>query len=466
MKNAIIWEFDNFLVREVIEDLERDNIIKIKKWFVNDKYINDNFFDNKNCIVNWFELIIKGDINQKRDIKIEDKLYNNLFLKFNMFIDLLVRHSFFTNQHNYENINIINMFIKYFYCMLIEENIEVIIFPDIPHDLPNYMLYCIAKEINIKTIILVPTFFVDKFYYLLDIEDYGIFDNSEIYCCENEKINLNKEYKKDLFYMKKPCLKSKIKRKFRFVINFSGWINERVEIICRKKYLYIGIYEFLLTKIIKSTKLKLENYLYEDTINKRGMGIDLNLKYVYFPLHLQPEMTTSVLGGIYSDQLLAIERLAKIIPNDWYIYVKENPKQTSYMRGKFFFRRLNLISKAILVSKDVDTYDLMDKCQFVATITGTAGWEAITGGKNVLVFGKAWYINFPGVFKYDENLKIKDIIEFKINHKKIENRLEEMLMKTVKGVVNTDLLLGINNFNYENNKKDIYKFFLWIMNYI
>ena len=68
--------------------------------------------------------------------------------------------------------------------------------------------------------------------------------------------------------------------------------------------------------------------------------------------------------------------------------------------------------------------------------------------------------------KYDENLKIKDIIEFKINHKKIENRLEEMLMKTVKGVVNTDLLLGINNFNYENNKKDIYKFFLWIMNYI
>ena len=50
--------------------------------------------------------------------------------------------------------------------MLIEENIEVIIFPDIPHDLPNYMLYCIAKELNIKTIILVPSFFLDKFHYI------------------------------------------------------------------------------------------------------------------------------------------------------------------------------------------------------------------------------------------------------------------------------------------------------------
>lgn len=229
MKNAIIWEFDNFLVRDVIESLDTNNIIKIKRWFVNDKYINDDFFKNKKNIVNWFELIINGDINKNNDIKIEDKIYDNLSKKFNMFIDLLIRHSYFTNQHNYESINVINMFIKYFYFILTKENIEVIIFPDIPHDLPNYMLYCIAKELNIKTIILVPSFFLDKFHYIFNIEEYGVFDNSDVYSIENNKIKLKKEYKKELFYMVKPSIKEIIKKNFRFILNFqNGLMREKI----------------------------------------------------------------------------------------------------------------------------------------------------------------------------------------------------------------------------------------------
>ena len=38
---------------------------------------------------------------------------------------------------------------------------------------------------------------------------------------------------------------------------------------------------------------------------------------------MQPEMTTASLGGKFSDQLLAIEQLAMIVPNECSIYVKE-----------------------------------------------------------------------------------------------------------------------------------------------
>ena len=73
------------------------------------------------------------------------------------------------------------------------------------------------------------------------------------------------------------------------------------------------------------------------------------------------------------------------------------------MRGKYFFDRLKLIKNAVLVDSSYNTYDLISKSKFVATITGTAGWEAISGGENVLIFGLAWYKNYQVCF----NIMIK-----------------------------------------------------------
>ena len=42
--------------------------------------------------------------------------------------------------------------------------------------------------------------------------------------------------------------------------------------------------------------------------------INFEEKFVYFPLPMQPEMTTSAIGGEFRDQLLALERLSNILP--------------------------------------------------------------------------------------------------------------------------------------------------------
>src|SRR4030043_207253 len=47
-----------------------------------------------------------------------------------------------------------------------------------------------------------------------------------------------------------------------------------------------------------------------------------NKPYIYFPLHYQYEATTCPMGGIYSDQLLAIELLSRA---GIQVYVKEHP---------------------------------------------------------------------------------------------------------------------------------------------
>ena len=66
---------------------------------------------------------------------------------------------------------------------------------------------------------------------------------------------------------------------------------------------------------------------FETLLEFESQEIKLDCEYVYFPLQLQPELTTSTLGGGFSDQLLAIEKLADIIPDKCFIYVKENPSK-------------------------------------------------------------------------------------------------------------------------------------------
>lgn len=120
--------------------------------------------------------------------------------------------------------------------------------------------------------------------------------------------------------------------------------------------------------------------------------------FIYVPLHLQPEMTTDSLGGVFCDQLLMLERLAAALPPDHWLYVKENPKQTTMMREESFFARLAALPRVRLMATTEPSLGLIRASRAVATVTGTAGWEAVQLGRPALLFGTAWYKGLPGVF--------------------------------------------------------------------
>ncbi len=132
---------------------------------------------------------------------------------------------------------------------------------------------------------------------------------------------------------------------------------------------------------------------------------DFSLPYVYFPLNFQPERTTSPQGGIFHDQILAAETLAAALPTGWELYIKEHPSQwwlrgkTRYSSARYrgYYKRLAEVPHTRLVPIYTDTFELLAKSKTVATVTGTAGWEALLRGKPVLVFGIPWYRDCPGV---------------------------------------------------------------------
>ena len=162
-----------------------------------------------------------------------------------------------------------------------------------------------------------------------------------------------------------------------------------------------------------------------------------NLKFIYFPLHLQPEMTTSTLGGIYVDQVLAIEKLHQILPDGWSIIIKENPKQTFQYRPKSFFERIRCLDNAKFVGPEASSKLLIKHSQIVATITGTAGWEAIRLGKPTVVFGNAWYKDFEGVHPFNNEICLKTVANSKVERLKLENNFKDFIKSCHFGIIDS-----------------------------
>ena len=491
MKNIIIWGFNSESAAQAINTLKEKNIIDVKAWIGD---VPESTHDVIGFLVGDF----KKDQYRGRGQDIYDEIFCNSIYQF---MDMMSRHSFYAEKSFYDYLNIFNMQFDLFSNLLTENNIDVVLFSGLPHEGPDLILYEISKRLNIKTIMFYQTMFPNKFFYMFDVEDFGKFNEVELI---NEKPNLkiDNRHEKNLFYMADmkqyrygffslqrgsfgsfvlSLLFSLFKRKNYMV--FKGFLqryfkynvskndsppHSKHQIDRTNKGAYspriiFSVIKDLLVRFKSFSKRFLQRYSNyreskKDLSNVLSHEIDLNKKFVYFPLHLQPELTTSAIGGVYVDQLLTIERLSKIVPEDWFIYVKENPKQTELMRGKWFFVRLRLIRNVKVVSPDFDTYSLIKNCIFVATITGTAGWEAISGGKNVLVFGNPWYKSLPGVFSYDEDFKLEDLLKYKINHDELEKELNLLLCKTGDGIIDESYSVLVENFNTIDNASNIATF--------
>jgi len=368
--------------------------------------------------------------------------YDEFFEKnFNWFIELYSRKKP-VNFGYFEFKNAFNLYFYYFYEIL--KKTETIIFSTMPHYGFDYLFYKMAKEIfNIKTHIFYPSLFPNRMWYIDKIEDYGKFKKmKQINSPASLNIKIKKEFKKELFYMKK---KKNIKNNclYKFLKETGDSFNffNKTKIISFTE------------AVLKFQRCKKYQNNYKKYFSKENIT---NENFIYFPLHMQPELTSSILANKYSDQLLAIEKLSKFIPEDWKIYVKENPKQTFYQRDDLFFKRLLNIKKVKLIDKTVNTYDLIKNAKFIATLTGTAGWESISGGKPTLIFGNTWYESLPGVFKFNEKLTYEEIINYKINHQELEKKLNTLLSYTFKGIIDKNYIAIYSEFDKSKNNELIY----------
>jgi hypothetical protein len=159
--------------------------------------------------------------------------------------------------------------------------------------------------------------------------------------------------------------------------------------------------------------------------------IDFVKPFIFFPLHMQPEKTTSAFGGVFEDQYVALKILSDAVQGKFRIYVKEHPAQMTpnrieniHYRTTAFYRRIAQLDSIFLLSEDAPYDQLLEESAFVATIAGSAAWEKMLRGSPVLVFGEPWYKSCRACFAAKSSAEISEVIPQIMNMRMHQVELE------------------------------------------
>lgn len=379
-----------------------------------------------------------------------EKFYN---AHFKDYLVMITRRGLtYTTLH--EAMNEFSLAYHYFAVLLTRKKITLVLFENMPHEGQDFVLYQLAKRIGIKTLICYQTLFADKFFMVTAMEDLGPFNTCpELF--DGGRVVLAPGYRQQS-------------------VNMDGFnlADSRVGVKPRP-----GINpRFVAGRTLRSVKDRIKSALIKNSapnwqrsyvrrLSKHALNsnavdelIASERRFVYFPLHLQPELTTATFGGVYQDQLYAIELLSTLLKEDCMILVKENPKQTFFQRGELFFLRLGALGNVRLVNGAYSTYTLLEESQFAATISGTACWEALKGGKKCLIFGQAWYSALPGCYTYRENFDFEQFLAAtrrEVPFDELRAAFERLMSKAGDGVIDKDYSCLVAGFEAEANAKKV-----------
>lgn len=292
------------------------------------------------------------------------------------------------------------------YQLIRKHHLKRLIFAQVPHKGADVILYHLAELMGLDTTLCVQTPAINPEYYTIvsKIEDIGIYSSA----APKSQLPIDtRPPEQKPFYTRRH--KNKYRHAFwqlliailkftQVLATFKPRSSRRIHLdkICRA----VKRLHFLLQR--PPISLSLEQL---KTLVKRN-------KYIYAPLHLEPEMVIDILGGRYREQALFIMKLREKIPDEISIIVKENPAQTTYGRDKFFYETILGLHNVVYIREDVDTFSLIKDAHAVAAVLGTAGWEALRLGKPVITGGHAWYGCLPGVFHVD-TFSYRDLVDFK-----------------------------------------------------
>lgn len=178
----------------------------------------------------------------------------------------------------------------------------------------------------------------------------------------------------------------------------------------------------LLNAISNSIKTKLRwRYINKHLVK----NVDVTKKFIYYPLHIEQERSTLIATPFYTNDIEFIKNIAKSVPIDHILYVKEHPSQlTRHWRNKDFYQNLEKIPNVTVIHPHSSSIELLKNCSMVITRSGTVALEAVFYEKPSITCADFDYTLLPSVERLG---KIEDLpklisqsLEKKFNSKSLD----------------------------------------------
>ncbi len=117
---------------------------------------------------------------------------------------------------------------------------------------------------------------------------------------------------------------------------------------------------------------------------------------VIFPLHLEPELNIDTCGRYWDNQFETILKIWRQLGPDDQLFVKEHPVAIGN-RGARWYQRLTEYPNLKLLDHSVPIEDLLNKIDYIFTISGTMGLEAALKGSRVFCLAPTSYDRLENV---------------------------------------------------------------------
>jgi hypothetical protein len=187
--------------------------------------------------------------------------------------------------------------------------------------------------------------------------------------------------------------------------------------LINSNFMYFGRTKFKVIKDTLSLEIKRRknfNFLEKNSTNSP----DLTIPFIYFPMSIDEEMSLLHYAPYFTDQIEVITHIAKSIPIDHLLYVKEHT--VAGLRGwhdPIYYKKILEIPNIVLINPNVDNEDLIKNSNLVITIRGTSPLKAMKNNKPSLIFGDQPFEIMSSVFKVDSLFDLPDLIKEALNHK-------------------------------------------------
>ena len=164
-------------------------------------------------------------------------------------------------------------------------------------------------------------------------------------------------------------------------------------------------------------------------------------KFVFFPLHVEIERSLLIAAPFYTNQIEVIRSIAKALPINYKLYVKEHPGQIQRTwRSKSEYEQIMNIPNVVLLHPNVSNEEIYEKCELVITIAGSSGFEALFYRKPVITFSNMYYSILPSVRTFESFEKLSEQIKESKSEIIDSSDLDKFVSLIEKNVLNFDLL--------------------------